>query len=479
MAGSSIYEVDNAQDIAKKPPDKIVPDDYRDDVFFMTRPEVIDFDDKLKDRNPYYQVRDDFEIQDKEINEFTNVHAPQNWNDQKPQLKNPYKKYTSIQEVISEYRLEHNPIIFTMDTSPQSNIKTAKPLELLLKSTSEFSHANAGGCSVRRIRYIPEQRYWTYRVVSNTPGHNPAGHLVKVRLGKDPEEKDIRKLEIKVSCSCPFWLYWGPDWNSYHEGYLEGRPLSKLWLRGKGKTKGRIRREKGPFEKNLICKHVFAVGELFSSFAYKHHLDTFKEVDQIVDLLDKETDVVSNEEMLDIEEISNLLSGTEKVGIQRLLSQYEKEKNPNRRLKIRQKAIAEVERILERKEKGFLKNLYRDIVNKSKLNAPKITQKIVDVLEGRKDDQAIKALDKVVLNKLPEKDKKEVQSIIDSYGAALDPTERKRLSDKAIYTVQKSLKTKDKSLLDNLLDSILKFLNIKKSSSVDSIITGYIEEILR
>jgi len=348
----SLYEVDYSQSIAKPSDYMENPDYYLQDVFYNTRPEIFNFDEAPGEGEIYYKnFRDDESIQDKEFNDFKYVHRPENWDKQEPPLVNPYKRYDT-KKLISSYRLENDPIKFTLDLFDWEN-RIAASMEDLMRATSQFSRKNAPRCNARLLKADTKNAMFTYRVVSYMKGSDPRGHIVTVTLNKDPEQKDLRKLDIKLGCSCPFWKWWGPDFNAKNNDYLKGKPLSD----------GSAPEIRDPERKNKICKHVYVVGTVFEKFAKKYELDTYKDVDKIVDTMEKLEEESDKIEMHDVEEILKFLERDEKLKMEKFLKKYEFEKNDRRKINIRKDALEELTRILAGKEKRILQRIETDINN--------------------------------------------------------------------------------------------------------------------
>lgn len=55
--------------------------------------------------------------------------------------------------------------------------------------------------------------------------------------------------DYRFSCSCPFWVYQGPEYHALRGGYLRGRS------RGSASPP----RERDPRQQHRVCKHVLAV----------------------------------------------------------------------------------------------------------------------------------------------------------------------------------------------------------------------------
>lgn len=132
--------------------------------------------------------------------------------------------------------------------------KQAIALPDLLRLTNRFSIKNRPGCAPTLLESSPADLYLEYNVTCTLANSDPNGHTVKVQFDTSqvkPGSK-AQDLDIRLSCSCPAWLYWGAQWWAYQQGYLEGQPRPKLQ----------------PPTKELdlrngfkICKHCKAVSE--------------------------------------------------------------------------------------------------------------------------------------------------------------------------------------------------------------------------
>lgn len=81
-------------------------------------------------------------------------------------------------------------------------------------------------------------------------------HTVRVQAFKRGNAKNFPKLNLRISCSCPFWRWWGPEhWGTksdYQKGKLQGTA-----------TYPKIR---DPARWRPVCKHAYAVLEKSQKF---------------------------------------------------------------------------------------------------------------------------------------------------------------------------------------------------------------------
>lgn len=354
----SLYEIDGYQDIAK-PSDYFGENWYLQDVFNQTRPDMMNYDDNHTDnqdhkRHPWFKERDKDEKEDKgdhEISDHKYLFSPQNWDQQESQFGDT-RRYTGninqARRVVSLFLLEESPKNMTFYAVDKS--RTAASMADLMRYTSRFSRKRSPRTNVNLIRKPKDNNLtWMYRVRGYEKWSDKKGHVVTVKLEKDNKEKDIRKMQVRVSCTCPFWKYYGPDYNANRNEYLYGE----------SKSNGQSPDKNDPKRQNIICKHVYSVGLIFQRFATKYNLDNYKELDDILDLLGEEKDQFLPEITSEgVKSIIQSLDTSEKRKLEPILNRFEKEKNETRRERIWSDLMKEMKETLEVKDKSFLKKLY-------------------------------------------------------------------------------------------------------------------------
>ena len=84
-------------------------------------------------------------------------------------------------------------------------------------------------------------------------------YTIRVKpIRKDKRLKVVAKMPVRVSCSCPFWRWQGPEhWGKVND-YLYGKP--------RGTASFPIIRD--PKSKHWACKHVIAVLQLVKNYRY-------------------------------------------------------------------------------------------------------------------------------------------------------------------------------------------------------------------
>jgi hypothetical protein len=95
----------------------------------------------------------------------------------------------------------------------------------------------------------------------STPSSSGPPYTVRVQAQRKGNTTDLTKLDVRLSCSCDFFRWQGPEHWARSGGYLFGKP------------RGTASRPdiKDPKHKHPACKHVLAVFDMIK--AYKYRLD--------------------------------------------------------------------------------------------------------------------------------------------------------------------------------------------------------------
>jgi len=104
----------------------------------------------------------------------------------------------------------------------------------------------AEGLNIRMRRVDAKNSRWLFDV----QGSGPKPYQVKVKaVPKRKNITDPKKVDILVSCSCPYWQWQGPEYHAKFHKYLLGKP------RGTAARPG----VKDPTGNHGACKHVLSV----------------------------------------------------------------------------------------------------------------------------------------------------------------------------------------------------------------------------
>ena len=130
--------------------------------------------------------------------------------------------------------------------------KVAFSLQELVGLTSEFSLKWAKQCDSQVIRTDPSKYLMVYRVTCHKKDSDPAGHVVRLKFDfkRMKETGTVDDLDVRATCSCPAFLFWGPQWNLATGDALYGAPRPKF---------------QPPTDperyKFVICKHIKIVAD--------------------------------------------------------------------------------------------------------------------------------------------------------------------------------------------------------------------------
>lgn len=385
MAGKSIYDVEYSQQTGM-PSDVLNENDYTQDVFFQTRPEVFDFDKRDRGEGPSqgdpyfknYPIDDEVKYQEKSLDKYNR--NPKEWDNQNSVLINPYnrsdKKGSAFRVVEAYLKESATPQKAPSKKKDYKPYDPNKPVDLkgraptlakLMHYTSKFSKQRAPNTSVTIVKADPKKMTWTYKVTGKEKWSKKGGHIVNIVLEKQKGMKDFREMQIKVTCDCEFWKYWGPDFNSGNGG----RGLDPYRL-GPSKIDPGVSpapNVRDPGRRNMICKHVAAVGKIFQKYAAKHNLDTYKEVEGIFDELEKQEKVQDPaKEIEGVKAIVERMERSEQKEMKPLIDRYEKETDDYRKERMRKGILMRLEDNIETKEKSWLQKILEFLIKFFRLN---------------------------------------------------------------------------------------------------------------
>lgn len=104
--------------------------------------------------------------------------------------------------------------------------------------------ARAKGVRPKLSRVDAKNGIWLFDV----PG-SEGSHRVRIKAVRQGNVRDMNKVHVLVSCSCPFWRWQGPEYWAKAGGYLYGKPRG---LASKPDVKD-------PNGQHRACKHALAV----------------------------------------------------------------------------------------------------------------------------------------------------------------------------------------------------------------------------
>lgn len=156
--------------------------------------------------------------------------------------------------IVAYHLMRCLPIEFIFD---RSIIKTAK---LLSELKSEITTKEKGrrdvspaGVSASLMRAEPRSGRWTFSTRST---ESPGSYRTVFQFIPYGTIRDLDKLHVRVSCSCPSWLFWGAQYHAVMGDYLYGKIRPKYAPPGKRDKAGKF----------LVCKHVLACLPILSNY---------------------------------------------------------------------------------------------------------------------------------------------------------------------------------------------------------------------
>lgn len=130
-----------------------------------------------------------------------------------------------------------------------SRYKVALNIRELTTLTNDFSKKYVGGCEPTLLKSYPKELSWHYKVTCKKDDSDPAGHEVRVKLdlAQVTSASKINDIQVRCSCTCPAFLYWGAQWHLHQQEALEGDARPKLQA-----PTQQLDKRNG----YLVCKHV-------------------------------------------------------------------------------------------------------------------------------------------------------------------------------------------------------------------------------
>ena len=133
---------------------------------------------------------------------------------------------------------------FVNKVASQYLSKQAARIAEIWDGTDSKIHQRSTGLPVKLKKTVPKHAYWLFEVQGKT-----GNYLVRLQAQRRGNVRDINKLNVRLSCTCDFWRWQGPEHWAKSSGYLYGKP------RGSAEAPD----QKDPNGKHRMCKHVAAV----------------------------------------------------------------------------------------------------------------------------------------------------------------------------------------------------------------------------
>ena len=134
------------------------------------------------------------------------------------------------------------------------NARVALKINEILTGLSPKVTSGAKSVTPKLKRADPNNAIWTYTV----PGSKGESYTVKVKGVPKGGLRNVSKMDVLVSCTCPFFRYQGPEHWAKVGDYLYGKPTGTAAKPD----------QKDPNGGNRICKHVAAVFRRADNLVY-------------------------------------------------------------------------------------------------------------------------------------------------------------------------------------------------------------------
>jgi len=124
------------------------------------------------------------------------------------------------------------------------NNKAAAFMRDIVEGCDKGLQSRSQGIPVKLRRLDSKNAVWLFDVRGSK-----SAHRVRVKAMRKGNVKDVSKTHVRVSCSCPFWQWQGPEHWAKQGDYLYGRPHGTA-------SKPAVKDPRGD---HRACKHVLAV----------------------------------------------------------------------------------------------------------------------------------------------------------------------------------------------------------------------------
>lgn len=141
---------------------------------------------------------------------------------------------------------EGHDFVNRMASVRPSAIRVAAKMAEILQGTAPDVLSRSRTLTFKKKKVNPANLFYVFAV----PGSKGETYAVRVKLVRPKKNiTDAAKMDAKVSCSCDFWRWQGPEHWAKAGDYLYGKP------RGTASRPS----EKDPRAQHRVCKHVAAV----------------------------------------------------------------------------------------------------------------------------------------------------------------------------------------------------------------------------
>jgi hypothetical protein len=167
-----------------------------------------------------------------------------------------YVASDAVNTVLASWLMKKYPVVLSLDSQVRIqgfSERVSYTLGTLIRLSNWWSKQRATRCNSRLFRKDYKYNRYLFKVKCYEKW-SKGPHVVIIQLLPGQDTK-VSNREVRVSCSCPFWVYMGPLWNSSQKNYLHGRPPVSPTSPTKLINLKR---------KAMICKHVAASASVFN-----------------------------------------------------------------------------------------------------------------------------------------------------------------------------------------------------------------------
>lgn len=135
-------------------------------------------------------------------------------------------------------------------TYVQASRTAAARLDKIMGNCGPKIVQRSSSIQFQRMRILPKHGMLIYRVQGSVGGQSDGKtYTVRIQGVRKGNVKALAKMALKVSCSCPYFRWQGPEHWAKTNGYLYGRPVGTA-------SKPTV---KDPKDQHWVCKHVYAI----------------------------------------------------------------------------------------------------------------------------------------------------------------------------------------------------------------------------
>lgn len=159
-------------------------------------------------------------------------------------MKNPFKDAT-VKKWANQMKKDFAAIRTWEPSDSKVFAKAAMTLGEIESNTQQEVRDRAGSVQVSLARADRKNHIWTFKAA----GSKGESYLIRVKAEPHGNTKEVGKLQVKISCTCNFFRWQGPEHHAKVHGYLYETP--------RGTASEPV--IKDPTKVHWACKHIFAV----------------------------------------------------------------------------------------------------------------------------------------------------------------------------------------------------------------------------